>query len=799
MTKYKVEIQITLVAIIIAAVVFTLGHFSYKNLSQIVSSIQKEAKPDNKLFLIKNIATELTTLEHTLRLYILTNNDEDLEQYNLHQKQIILNLRKLNVYKGKFNPESTLIDSMEKFSMEKLELWHEVLTLHLSNKSNSPSFSKIYSALGKTKPDTITSEMIKNNVPFEISGIQITGTDTFIIERSPEFNAIKKKIKTLEKELSRQGKQTNVLESQLMEKNLVLGKKINQLIAEAEVRAVNDFRIKTEEADRLAAITYKWLALFTYTAVMLLLIAMFVLFTYLKKSRIYQRALTEASKKAEKLAKAKEQFAANVSHELRTPVNAIYGLTEQVLQKSKNEETKEMISVVFKSASHLKNIVNETLDFTKIQAGKIKFDEVSFSPIEIFEDVFTLQKFEAKTKDIPIYFDWEGEKPEALIGDPLRLKQILINLISNAIKFTEKGEVRIKVICSKNLDQSYQVEMQITDTGIGIKKNDIELIFDEYFQIESNTGKKYSGTGLGLSIVKKLVEMQNGIIEVESKPGKGTKVTVILSFKEGQKVIQKITAETNLIIPKSLQNLKILIADDEEYNRFLIKSILQKWGIRFKEVQTGNEAVAEIKHEHFDIILMDLNMPGINGIEAAKTITAINSMTTIIATTAVNEQSDKIACINAGMKGYLLKPFSEKDLFDTIILAKQPDLKYLPGEISQQIKLDELLHLANGDMKFLEEMIRLFIKSAETGIANIESAITDENREMIFENAHKMAAPTKHIGAKNLYNNIKNLEKMAKENKPWESVFTNFQKNKEEFTELKQLLNSYLAEIETKS
>jgi CheY-like chemotaxis protein len=293
--------------------------------------------------------------------------------------------------------------------------------------------------------------------------------------------------------------------------------------------------------------------------------------------------------------------------------------------------------------------------------------------------------------------------------------------------------------------------------------------------------------------------MQNGTIEVESKPGKGTKVTVILSFKEGQKVIQKITAETNLIIPKSLQNLKILIADDEEYNRFLIKSILQKWGIRFKEVQTGNEAVAEIKHEHFDIILMDLNMPGINGIEAAKTITAINSMTTIIATTAVNEQSDKIACINAGMKGYLLKPFSEKDLFDTIILAKQPDLKHLPGDISLQIKLDELLHLANGDMKFLEEMIRLFIKSAETGIANIESAITDENREMIFENAHKMAAPTKHIGAKNLYNNIKNLEKMAKENKPWESVFANFQIIKKEFTELKQLLNSYLAEIETKS
>jgi signal transduction histidine kinase/CheY-like chemotaxis protein/HPt (histidine-containing phosphotransfer) domain-containing protein len=792
MTKYKVEIQITLVAIIIAAVVFTFGHFSYTNLSKIVYSIQTEAKPDNKLFVIKNIAAELTTLEHTLRLYLLTNNDEDLEQYNSHQKQIILNLRKLNVYKGKFNTEAALIDSIGKLSMEKLELWHQVFTLHLSNKSNPASFSKIYSALDNAKTDTITSEMIKNKAPIEIAG-----TDTFIIERSPEFNAIKQKIKTLEKELSQKGKQTNVLESQLMEKNLVIGIRINQLIAEAETRAENDFKVKTVEANRLAAITHKWLALFSYTAALLLLIALFVLFTYLKKTRIYQRALTEASKKAEKLARAKEQFAANVSHELRTPVNAIYGLTEQLHQKNNSAETNEMISAIFKSASHLKNIVNDTLDFSKIQAGKIKFDEAVFSPDELFEDVYTLQKFEAKLKGIPIYFDWEGEKPEAVIGDPLRLKQILINLVSNAIKFTEKGEVQIKVICSKNPGKIYQFEIQITDTGIGMNKNDIELIFDEYYQIESNTGKKFSGTGLGLSIVKKLVEMQNGTIEIVSNPGKGTKVTVILSYWEGQKIIQKITAETNLIIPKSLQSLNILIADDEEYNRFLIKSILQKWGIRFKEVQSGNEAVAEIKHEHFDIILMDLNMPGINGIEAAKTITANNSKVAIIATTAVNEQSDKQACIVAGMKGYLLKPFTEKDLFDAVNSVLQPVPEHLHDEIISQIKPDELLHLANGDMKFLEEMIRLFIKSAETGIANIESAIMDKNREMIFENAHKMAAPTKHIGAKNLYNNIKNLEKILKENEPWELVFTNFQIIKKEFTALKQLFSSYLVEVET--
>jgi signal transduction histidine kinase/CheY-like chemotaxis protein len=553
-----------------------------------------------------------------------------------------------------------------------------------------------------------------------------------------------------------------------------------------------EFANKTEEADRLAKTTYEWLALYTLAAVLLLLAAIFVLFNYLKKARIYQKALTEASKKAEKLAMAKEQFAANVSHELRTPVNAIYGLTEQLMQKNINRETKQMISAIFKSASHLKNIVNDTLDFTKIQANKIRFESVSFSPSELFEDVFTLQKYEAEFKGISVYFYWEGEKPETLVGDPLRLKQILINLISNAIKFTEQGEVRITVECTKTSNKIYKLDIQISDTGIGMKKSDIAQIFDEYLQIENTTGKKYSGTGLGLSIVKKLVELQNGTIEVESKPEKGTKVTVTLSYEKGEKALKKLAAAETLIIPETFKNLNILIADDEEYNRFLIKSIFQKWGIKYTEVKSGNEAIEEALHQKFELVLMDLNMPGIGGIEAAKIITANNSEIKIIATTAVNEQSDKQACINAGMKGYLLKPFSEKDLFDAIYSALQLEAKHSPDEIPKQIKLDELMHLANGDMKFLEEMIRLFIKSSEAGIANIENAITNENHEMVFENAHKMAAPAKHIGAKDLYNNIKKLEYLAKQNVDWKLIFTDFQQIKKELNELNQLLTSYL-------
>lgn len=794
MTKFKIEIQITLLAIVIGAVISTIGYFSYKNLSRIVYAIHHETRPDNKLFLIKDIAAELTTVEHILRLYVLSNNEDDLQQYHSHQRHIILNLNKLNVYRGKFNPDAALIDSIGKLSREKLDIWQEVLTIHLSTESSKRAFSEIYLKLDEKKIDTLTTEIEQFGFRSNIFSPQETIIDTTLVERSLEKDVIKRRIKRLESELAKKELQRNILESQLIEESIIIGKKINQLIAEAEIKASNDFMTKTKEADRLAEVTYKWLALFTFTAVLLLLVALFVLLNYLRKARSYQQALTEASKKAEILARAKEQFAANVSHELRTPVNAIYGLTEQVLQKNMDQETSEMVSVIFKSASHLKNIINDTLDFSKIQANKLKFRTIPFSPLELFEEIFSLQKYDATKKGISIYFDWEGEKPEELVGDPLRLKQIMINLISNAIKFTESGEVLIKVIGSERSSQCFELEIRVKDTGIGMKETDLNVIFDEFVQIENKTGKKYSGTGLGLSIVKKLVELQKGTIKIESKLGKGTQVTVKICYQQGKHENTKKTVNDAIIVPETLKNLTVLITDDEEYNRFLIKSILQKWGVNHQEAKNGNEVISAVQNKKFDIILMDLNMPEMNGIEAAKAITKYNADVIIVAITAANEQVDQLACIDAGMKGFLLKPFSEKDLFDTLISLLPEEKDKIDSILAQQINMDELSRLANGDNKFLSEMILLFIKSSEAGIVNLEEALNNKNLESVFENAHKMAAPTKHIGVIQLYNNIKKLEKMAKQNMPIESVTPVFHQIKKEVTELNAILKLHLVE-----
>jgi len=793
MSKFRIEIQITVVTIIIAIVVTTIGYFSYQSLSKIVYSIQQGIQPNDELFKIKEIASDLTALEQAVRIYVLTGNPDDLQAYYSLEEQIAQNFKALHDSIVLDNYDVVLVDSLSKLSQAKIDLWQEIFKMQLSTKNNFPAYSEIYSNPEKAKADSIKLNAGRNKTKEKKTGGDSIKTDLIQSETPPELKTVRRKLLTLEWEIYNERKQRNELESKFIEKNILIEKKINDLIKEAEIREANSLLEKTKEVNRLAEITYERLALYSISAVFLLFVALLVLFNYFRKTRATQRALANAREKAEALALAKEQFAASVSHELRTPLNAIYGLTEQVLQKKLDSDTSEMVSAIFKSADHLRNIVNDTLDFSKIQAGKIVIDSIHFSPAEIFEEVFTLFKHEASKKGIKLSFNREGEKPTTLIGDPLRLKQIVINLVGNAIKFTEKGEVAINVKCVKSSDGNYEMEIRVIDTGIGISEKNLNFIFDEYVKIENATGKKYSGTGLGLSIVKKLVELQGGKIKLESNPGKGTTVTVNINYSEGDSANLKQLINEAIEIPESFKKLSVLIADDEEFNRFLLKSILQKWGLRFKEAKNGIEVVNAARNEHFDLILMDLNMPEMNGIEAAKAVMQSSPDIIIVAVTAANDEADQQACFKAGMKGFLFKPFSEKDLFEKInsVIRSKSEISQ-SADLKNQLNISEFSRLAGGDDKFLAEMIQLFIKSMESGITGIEDAIKTENWNAVFENAHKMAAPLKHIGASHLYEKIKHLEKISHETATIASVTPVFREIKFEIEELNSMLKSYI-------
>jgi signal transduction histidine kinase/CheY-like chemotaxis protein/CHASE3 domain sensor protein len=760
MRKFRIEILISILTIIIGLVVTTIGYLSYKSLTNIVVEIKEGTQPDNKVAQIKDIAANLTLLEQTVRFYVLTNSNDDLEQYYFLEDSIYRQIEILGKLKFEDEFDKVLIDSFIKLSNDKIDLWEKILSTQISNQSFFPSFSQVYSKISERQANTLSgknsavSDNFRNSLKAE--------TDTSPYKTLVEVD-VRRKIRMLEWEMYKKQKKKNVIESELVEKDVVISGRISELIRMAENKKATDLVKNTEEANKLAEKTIERLTVYTTSAVVLLILTFFVLFIYLRKSRTMSRVLIVAREKAEALAKAKEQFAANVSHELRTPVNSIYGLAEQLQQKTLDPNSAEMVSVIFNSASHLRNIVNDTLDFSKIQSQKLVLDKTGFSPEAVFAEVISLFKNEAIKKGIALVFQWEGEKPAVLVGDSFRLKQMIINLVGNAIKFTDKGEVALKVSSQNSGDKKVELKIQVIDTGIGVEADKINFIFDEYVQIDNPSGKKYKGTGLGLSIVKKLVELHDGQIEFESKPGKGTCVTMRLNYDEGEELELGKVGVIISEIPESLKKISVLIADDEEYNRFLIRNILKKWGIRCIEVKDGNEAIQAVQSERFDLILMDLHMPVTNGIEAARQIRHNNPETTIIAVSATVDNKERQACINAGMKGFLFKPFSEKELFDLLLSFTKTDLQnnQIQPDYSEYIK--RFSNLAGGDQKFLEEMIRLFIESMETGISEIDDAIERKKWDVVYNSAHRMAAPLKHIAADKIYSQIKQIEKAAQQ------------------------------------
>lgn len=800
MAKFRIEAQITLLTVIIAAAVVTSGYLGYKSLSQIVNSIHQEARPDYKLLLIKDISAQLSEIENNVRLYVLTGDEGNLKPYRQLANSVEVKTQGLAEAYTPGQEGTWPIDSIRPLIKAKLAIWEEVLQLHKSKKDSAPVFSEIYSKLEEQIFDTVTVAPEKKGIFRKIFGGKKLKPDTTLVERAVEKEAIKKEIRELESEvrgIKEKGKQYNVLESHLIERNIRVSEKLNTLIALAEKNETNSLLAKTNEADRLAALTYKRLAAFSVTAVALLLAVLFLLYNYLHKSRAYQQVLNEAKLQAEGLAKAKELFVANVSHEMRTPVNAIYGLAEQLFQQDLPPKTKEQISIIARSAGHLKNVVNDTLDFSRIQAQKIKLDEIHFSPTEIFDEVIAIQTPDARKKGIGLDCKIEGFLPPALLGDPMRLKQVLINLAGNAIKFTDKGRVAVNVKAIAGHEGYFTLQMIISDTGIGISKENLEVIFEEFVQVENNSSRKYSGAGLGLSIVKKLVELQGGKISVESELGKGTAITVSIPYKEGDK--EKIEGLNPVVpeIPKWFKKLSALVADDEEFNRYLLKGIFEKWGVNCTQAENGNEAVAAAMNNNFDLILMDVRMPETNGIEATKKIIGNKPESRIIAITAANEKAGWDACREAGMCGFLPKPFSEAALFELFITnvpapGNSSEEKIVPPK--PQIDLNELERLTNGDRNFFAEMLEIFIRSSESGLANLREALAKNDLETISATAHKMAAPCRQLLAFSLFGKIRKLEKSAEENAGMDVLFPLFSDVESELLEINAYLKHYLLE-----
>ncbi len=370
---------------------------------------------------------------------------------------------------------------------------------------------------------------------------------------------------------------------------------------------------------------------------------------------------------AENAMHAKQQFLSNMSHEIRTPMNIIMGFANVLLKSELDKTQQEYLTAIKVSADSLLVLINDILDLAKVDAGKMTFEQTPFNLATSLSAMLQLFDIKMKEKNLALAEQFDIAIPEIIIGDPLRLRQIILNLISNAVKFTEVGKITMRVALLKQDAEKVTIEFTITDTGIGIPKNKLEHIFDDFEQATDENSRLYGGTGLGLTIVKKLIELQGGTIQVESELGKGSSFSFQLSFI---KTDQKIQRETELVLSEQaeLKNISVLVAEDAEFNQLLIKIILANFGFEVDIAGNGKIAIEKLQQNKYDLILMDLHMPEMNGFEATKYIRQkMNSQIPIIALTAAVTTVDVDKCEAFGMNDYISKPIDVNLLYDKII------------------------------------------------------------------------------------------------------------------------------------
>lgn len=470
-----------------------------------------------------------------------------------------------------------------------------------------------------------------------------------------------------------------------------------------------------------------------------------------------------SEKKVKAAASVKENFLANMSHEIRTPLNAILGFTN-ILQKSKlDPQQRNHIQIIQSSGNNLLSIVNDILDLSKIEAGMMRIEEAPFRVADVMATVQQMLSPKADEKNLQLIIKIDEEIPETVCGDAVRLTQVLVNLVNNSIKFTEEGGVYVRVTPYKKSGDSITLEFVVRDTGIGIPKDKQRYIFERFEQAEAETTRRFGGTGLGLSIVKHLIDLQKGTITLNSEEGNGTSILVELPYRITNETVPALKQTTTTYNPNLMNNsnCKILVAEDNIMNQHLIKHLLKTWGFEYDLVFNGVQAVDALKNQKYDLILMDIQMPEMDGHTATKAIrNELKSNIPIIAMTAHAMAGEQQKCINSGMNDYISKPIQEDALYNLIMkfAPNTGEKQAAPAPKGKVIDLKYIESFSEGNQELKDQMIREFVKRVPDSIATLEKAIDEKNYTSIYRIAHDLKTTVHFLGLTALIGHM--LQKM---------------------------------------
>lgn len=751
------------------------------------STINKLTQPDEKLALVNRIFQQVNQLDPVQNIQALQDVQTPYHDFLARDSSLVMSLDSLKMLCEGDSAQIIRIDNMKKILAGRDELFHVYLKYRdevIYNRSLSKKIKdlsryiaeNIYNAdttVITRQQKTTTTKTIEDNISEKekqkffdkifhkkknpddsrepkittIEDLKIT-IDTISVAQRDSF------IQHIEVAISNINKEGKHKVSQLLKKEFELYTTGNLFVNELQ-KLLHDIQIQEYAAmqnntfllsdEFSTAFTKIGIVLIVFLSLMAILV--FLIFSDISRSNKYKEELVEAKERAEQSEQVKQRFLANMSHELRTPLQSIIGFSEQ----AKDNPDKKSLDIIHQSSEHLLQIVNEVLDYSRIVSGKFAIEKRNFDMNELIAEVAASMDLQAEKKNIRFVFKANVSENSLCYGDAFRLKQILYNLLGNAIKFTNEGEVSFLVSSNEVNNNTQEFTFEIKDTGIGISPEQIDKIFNAFEQAAESTQRLFGGTGLGLGIVKSLVEIQGGTISVQSEKDKGSCFTIKIPYEKSTHVVNENDEKNNL--QTSSIDGKILIVDDDEFIVQLFSVIAEKHHLKYIAFSSSELASKMQWDEDIQLALLDIRMPVISGIELCRILKQkAEPHVRFIALTAQALPDERDQILQQGFTDILLKPFREKDILN--LLSKiQADAS------DEDLNMESIEALCMHDEKLIKKTLDIFINDTSNDLKLLKSAVEEKQLEKIKSSVHRLAAKTGQLGAKALSYKLKTLEK----------------------------------------
>jgi signal transduction histidine kinase/CheY-like chemotaxis protein/HPt (histidine-containing phosphotransfer) domain-containing protein len=772
-TKRSITFKVIIGYLMVAAVAALAVWFTYAQVVKFSSINQSNNLNNQQLVLVSEIATALYETESTGRRFIQTGDSTDLNRYSsqIDSIQEDLNILKMTYSDSLMRVE---LDSIARLLSLKSENLEGLLQLR-SRGRNTSYYTEVIQELEKV------DESFKDN-NYDKRFANLEPHQRRVLIRLLEFSEDENKeqlssisadslviaVKNVLNELERENRDfrsiINKKENELLDNDIILNDQLRNLLASVEKEERANTFLRAEQSQTMLNEVSQILLFVGGSSILIVLFFLFFIVRDVSRSQRYRIQLEEAKSITESLMRRRERFMTTITHDLRSPLNTVLGYTELIRKTSLSNKQEHYLGHLRKSSEFILHLVNDLLDLSKLDAGKMLIEKLPFNPKNLLEETFFNIIPEEDPKNLELVLNAEKDTDINVLGDPFRIKQILSNLINNAYKFTEKGQLKVSVSLLKQIEDSYILIYKIKDTGLGISKEKQKEIFKEFSQEHRQIEKKYGGTGLGLAISKRLTKLLKGELTLESEAGEGSEFTLkipVVKLKKDITVLSEDPINNTLLHGKN-----ILAVDDESSQLALSRELIKSIGMNCDIAKDGKEALEKLKISSYDLVLTDIQMPIMDGYELLKAMQS-NSDLKHIPVIAVSGQTTVTSgeYLEAGFSGNLLKPYKPQKLLRKIgkalhlELETNSEIRIAKEKKSEEFSLDEILLFAGNDKEALNNILKVFIEASRKNILEIKEANTHKNQAKIASIAHKMLPMYKQLNTQNIVQKLQQLEK----------------------------------------